>query len=76
MLIVKPDKNKVKISTGAGERKPTISMDEYRRLSMGKIPDSLKHLTEEDDYWMEPLREECKGDRELPNKAKVEALKL
>lgn len=32
-------------------------------------------MTEEDEYWYEPLKEECKGDWELPNKPKVESLK-
>lgn len=75
VLIVNPDDNKLEISTGAWDRLPTISLEDYWKISQGKKPSFFNDLTDDDMYWYEPFKDECKGDWELPNWAKVDSLK-
>ncbi len=74
VLVVNPDDNVIEISTGTSYGPPTISMEDYRKISMGRNPSFYRDLTEDDD-WYETLKEECRGDRELPNKKKVDVLR-
>lgn len=64
------------MSTGYrdGGISPKISYEEFKRISLGKNT-TLKLEYEEDIVWLENFKEEAKGDRELPNSAKVASLK-
>lgn len=74
-LVVYPDENILEVSTGYPSRLPVISFEEFKKISSGKKT-TLPLEEEQGDFeWYEGFKEECKGDKELPLKPKVDALK-